>query len=164
MGRTRVDVPSLTARDVLDVPKSRPKRTGRQLSAARTAARRNPLYAAADPPAFGRFPTARGPSAGQPCASLLAPTSLVPRRSIDNGIDRLLDIPRGKRTSTRVRHQHRGESVRLPPAASPNLRGGRATRSGQDGHQHPFVFGRGPGAGARDPLSHPDPWSEPRRG
>ena len=28
---------------------------------------RNPLYAAVDPPASGRFPTARGPSVGTAC-------------------------------------------------------------------------------------------------
>src|ERR671935_606515 len=79
IGSTRVDAPSLTASDVLEVPKSRPKRTG-----SKSLERRSSWQAA--------LRTGERPLGDQ-----------VFGRTLDNTIDRHLDTPSGKRTSTRVR-------------------------------------------------------------
>src|SRR2546428_13643710 len=90
-GSPRVDVPSLTASDVLEVPKSRPKRTGWQLSARPHGGPPKPSLRDGVPPAWRPAPhraslRAQGPlplpSAGQP----RAPPPLRPPLPLGGGL------------------------------------------------------------------------------
>src|SRR5207237_8582452 len=59
---SNVGVHLITDRQATPSASKRPGNRGN--SCSRRQPDRNPLYAAADPPAFGRCPTARGPSVG----------------------------------------------------------------------------------------------------
>src|SRR5438445_7029229 len=142
MGSTRVEVPSLTASDVLEVPKSRPERTGWQLSARPHGGPPKPSLRDGVPPAWRPAPHRAGALGGPAVRPLARPALSPSRRSLDNGIDRSLDIGHGNWPSTRVRHKHRREPRRMPSADAAHLRGGGPARSGPNGHEHPPLLRR----------------------
>src|SRR5437016_7191281 len=92
MGRTRTESPSDTAREVFEVPKSRPNRTGRQLSVAHGGPPK-PSLRDGGPPGLRPVPH-RARALGGPAvrSSAPLPSFLGIKRRVDNGIDRLLDI------------------------------------------------------------------------
>src|SRR5437667_8073745 len=92
MGRTRTASPSDMAREVFEVPKSRPNRTGRQLSVAHGGPPK-PSLRDGGPPGLRPVPHRAG-ALGGPAVRTSAPlpSFLGIKRRVDNGIDRLLDI------------------------------------------------------------------------
>src|SRR5438552_5793264 len=92
MGRTRTASPSDTAREVFEVPKSRPNRTGRQLSVAHGGPPK-PSLRDGGPPGLRPVPHRAGVLGGPAVrSSAPLPSFLGIKRRVDNGIDRLLDI------------------------------------------------------------------------
>src|SRR3989442_7994274 len=102
MGSTRVDVPSLTASEVLEVPKSRPKRTGWQLSARPHGGPPKPSLRDGVPPAWRPAPHRAGALGGPAVRPPPRPAPSPSRRGLDNRIDRALYIGHGNWPSTPV--------------------------------------------------------------